>query len=99
MPTTYVTEHRLFVHEMARTNALDTISGALELLPTLKWLADDTIEVTEPLILFDAAFPGQFALEHENLVIDIPLGRYSIEFTYHEPVSSDDVWVTLVRLR
>jgi Immunity protein 21 len=99
VPTAYVEEYRLFVHEMAKTDAPDTVAGATSLLSRVQWKFADTFTADESLILFDASFPGQYALEHEHLLIAVPPGDYSVESAYHKPVSPDGVWVTLVRLK
>lgn len=98
VPTTYVGEHLLFVHEMARV-ARDTVAGAVELIPDVHWQGGCTFSVHEQLILFDASFPGSYALNNEHLLIDIPFGEYSVESVYWKPIAPDDVWVTMVRLR
>ena len=99
VPTAYVEEHNLFVHEMAKTGAPDTVAGVIGLLPEAQWQFADTFESDEPLSLFDATFPGQYALEHEHLLISIPAGEYSVESAYFKPLSPDGVWVTVVRLK
>lgn len=99
VPTAYVEEHKLFVHEMAKTGRPDTVAGATSLLSEVEWQFAETFAAGEPLVLFDASFPGQYALEHEHLLITVPPGEYSVESAYHKPVSSDGVWVTLVRLK
>ncbi|NUP53689.1 MAG: hypothetical protein HOW97_41165 [Catenulispora sp.] len=99
VPTTYVEDHRLFVHEMAKTGAPDTVAGAIGLLARAQWRFSGEFTVDEQLVLFDASFPGRYALEHEHLLITVPAGGYSVESTYSKSISTDGVWVTLVRLK
>jgi hypothetical protein len=98
VPTTYVEEHQAFVHEMAKTDAADTVAGTLRLLADLQWQPSGTFMVGEPLTLFDASFPGEYALSGNHLNIGFLPAEHIIEWAYHEPISSDDVWITIVRL-
>lgn len=98
VPTAYVQSSRVFVHEMAKTGRTDTLNGALELISGLQWQAAGSFSVEEELVLFDASFPGGYALSHEHVIVDVPPGSYKVEWAHHKPSTPSSVWVILVRL-
>jgi hypothetical protein len=84
-PTTYLPAERLFLRWAAAYSESELVAAAERAVyGRIRWDADEDLiwDVREPVVLFDAAWPGT-AMELDNhLVIDLEPGCYQVRATH-----------------
>jgi hypothetical protein len=98
VPTGYMADAKIIVQRMAKTSVVNIADAVRAIAPSLPWRSVGRIQVREPLLLFDATFPGNYARTHQHILMSLEGGEYGIDVTYVEPGPAGDLWLTMVRL-
>ncbi|MFI1444373.1 Imm21 family immunity protein [Streptomyces fructofermentans] len=101
--TTYLPEHGTFVRSPSGVSGVSGASGravpagVAAALTTAVWARELEWRVPGPVVLFDAAWPGDQSAKTGHLRIDLRPGRYAVRAARTEP--GPGAWTGLVQLR
>lgn len=96
--TTYLTDERLFLRWAGADSETELVAAARRALPHVPWDSDEDLiwDVSEPVVLFDSAWPGSAPEPGNHLRIDLAPGHYRVRAAY---VEEEDTWMILVHLQ
>ncbi|MGW0820585.1 immunity 21 family protein [Streptomyces sp. NPDC002845] len=95
--TTFLPEHDTFVRWYAADSETELLAGVPAALDAAVWEPESEWRVPGPVLLFDAAWPGEAAERTDHLRVTLEPGRYGVSTAYVS--SGPETWLGLVRLR
>lgn len=95
--TAYLPEHGTFVRWCAGESERELLAGVPAALAGAAWEREVQWEIPGPVLLFDAAWPGEESTKTGHLRIDLAPGRYAVRAAHAEP--GPETWIGLVQLR
>ncbi|WLW56675.1 immunity 21 family protein [Streptomyces sp. YU58] len=95
--TSYLPDHHTFVRWVAADSEAELLSGVEQALATAVWEAEVHWTVPGPVVLFDAAWPGNDCVRTDHLKVALAPGRYTVRAAQVQP--GPETWVGLVQLR
>ncbi|MCX5137722.1 immunity 21 family protein [Streptomyces sp. NPDC060011] len=95
--TSYLPEHGVFVRWSAAESEDELLAVVPAALATAVWDPEVQWNVPGPVVLFDAAWPGQASERTDHLKVALAPGRYGVRAAHVEP--GPETWVGLVQLR
>lgn len=75
----------------------ELLAGVPAALAGAAWEREVRWEIPGPVVLFDAAWPGEESTKTGHLRIDLAPGRYAVRAAHAEP--GPETWIGLVQLR
>ncbi|KAA0909623.1 immunity 21 family protein [Streptomyces apricus] len=94
--TAYLPEHRTFVRWFAGDSESELLARVPAALDTAAWGSEVHWRVPGPVVLFDAAWPGEESTNAGRLRIALEPGRYAVRAAHAEP--GPETWIGLVQL-
>ena len=95
--TTYLPEHGAFVRWCAADSEDELLAEVPAALATAVWEDEVKWSVPGPVVLFDAAWPGNDSVNTDHLKVSLAPGRYAVRAANVRP--GPETWLGLVQLR
>ncbi|MFF4054271.1 immunity 21 family protein [Streptomyces sp. NPDC001668] len=95
--TSYLPDHGTFVRWCAAESEDDLLAQVPAALATAVWEDEVSWAVPGPVVLFDAAWPGNDSVNTDHLKISLAPGRYAVRAANVRP--GPETWLGLVQLR
>jgi hypothetical protein len=95
--TAYLPEHRTFVRWYAAVSETELLDGVPAALDSAAWEPEVEWRVPGPVVLFDAAWPGEASPRTEHVRVDLEPGRYGVRAAYVS--AGPETWLGLVQVR
>ncbi|MEU5892573.1 MULTISPECIES: immunity 21 family protein [unclassified Streptomyces] len=95
--TTYLPDHGIFVRWSAGESEERLLAEVPAALDTAVWGPEVAWNVPGPVLLFDAAWPGNDSLRTDHVWIALDPGRYAVRAAHVRP--GPETWLGLVQLR
>lgn len=95
--TAFLPEHGMFVRWCAADSEAALLARVPQALDVAEWEPEVQWDVPGPVVLFDAAWPGNESVRTDHLRVSLEPGRYTVRAAYVEP--GPEIWVGLVQMR
>jgi hypothetical protein len=95
--TSYLPDHGTFVRWYAADSEDELLAEVPAALATAAWEDEVKWSVPGPVVLFDAAWPGNDCVNTDHLKVSLAPGRYAVRAANVRP--GPETWVGLVQLR
>ncbi|MER6012435.1 immunity 21 family protein [Streptomyces bluensis] len=95
--TAFLPEHGTFVRWYAANSEDELLAGVPTALQTALWEPEVEWRVPGPVVVFDAAWPGDSSRSTDHLRVELESGRYGVSAAYVS--AGPETWLGLVRLR
>lgn len=95
--TSYLPGHGTFVRWYAADSEGELLAEVPAALATAAWENEVNWSVPGPVVLFDAAWPGNDSVHTDHLKVSLAPGRYAVRAAEVRP--GPETWLGLVQLR
>ncbi|MGW0418250.1 immunity 21 family protein [Streptomyces sp. NPDC003015] len=95
--TSYLADHDTFVRWCAADSEDELLAAVPAALATAVWEDEVSWTVPGPVVLFDAAWPGNESVDTDHLKVSLAPGRYAVRAANVRP--GPETWLGLVQVR